>query len=287
MAELDAILSDYQPESELSRLSRTAGSGQAVPLSDDLWTVLRRSQDLAEASDGAFDVTVGPLVRLWRRARRMQALPKEELLAAARAATGYRHLELDERQHTAKLLLPDMRLDLGGIAMGYAVDEALSVLRKHGVARAIMDASGDIGASDPPPGENGWRVGILPLDADGPPSRYVLLANAAVTNSGDAFQFVEIDGIRYSHIIDPHTGLGLTDRGSVTVLARDCVTADSLATAVSVLGPERGLSLVEATPGAAAIFLRRPHHENELYESKRLSEFIIAPADGTDALEEE
>jgi len=254
-----------------------------VAVSDDLWTVLCRSQELSEASDGAFDVTVGPLVRLWRRARRMQALPKEELLAAARAATGYCNLELDERQHTAKLLLPDMRLDLGGIAMGYAVDEALGVLREQGVTRAIMDASGDIGASDPPPGETGWRVGIVPLDAvDGPPSRYVLLANAAVTNSGDAFQFVEIDGVRYSHIIDPQTGLGLTDRSSVTVLARDCLTADSLATAVSVLGPDCGMSLVEATPGAAAIVLRRPHGEIELYESQRLSEYAISPAEGTD-----
>lgn len=280
IAALDAVLSDYNPESELSRLSRTAGSGEAIPLGDDLWAVLRLSQDLSKRSGGAFDATVGPLVRLWRRARRMREMPKPGLMSAAREATGYQHLELDDERRTARLLKPGMRLDLGGIAMGYAVDEALQVLRERGVTRAILDASGDIGAGDPPPGEEGWRVGIVPLDgADGPPTRYVLLANAALTNSGDAFQFVEIDGVRYSHIIDPHTGLGLTDRSSVTVLAQDCTTADSLATAVSVLGPERGLSLVEETPGAAAIVVRRPDGEVEIHESSRLGEYrIIAPA---------
>src|SRR6185437_3752892 len=106
---------------------------------------------------------------------------------------------------------PGMRLDLGGIAMGYAVDEAMRVLREMGITRALLNASGDILAGDPPPGATGWKIGIAPLASkDGPPSRYVLLANAAVTTAGDAAQFVEIGGRRYSHIVDPHTGLGLS-----------------------------------------------------------------------------
>ncbi|MEX2114268.1 MAG: FAD:protein FMN transferase [Pirellulales bacterium] len=256
IAELNGMLSDYDPQSELSRLSRTAPATRGVPVSDDLWRVLAASQELAAKSDGAFDVTVGPYVRLWRRSKRQRRLPSVEQLDEARAAVGYKNLRLDPEQRTAQLLAPNMRLDLGGIAMGYAVDEALEVLCKRGITQALIDASGDIGASDPPPGKKGWTIAVIPLSAEGTPSREILLASSAVTTSGDAFQFVEIDGRRYSHILDPRTGLGLSDRSGVTVIARDCLTADSLATAVSVLGHAAGLELIEATPGAAAFIVQ-------------------------------
>jgi FAD:protein FMN transferase len=279
IAELDRVMSDYQPQSELSRLSATAGSGQAVPLSADLWLVLDRSQRLAERTDGAFDITVGPYVRLWRRARREKELPSDARLAEARQAVGYRNLRLDDERRTAELLAPHMRLDLGGIAVGYAVDEAMAVLGSQGIRRALIDASGDILVSDSPPGESGWRVGIAPLDAEGPPSRYLSLRMTAVTTSGDAFQHVVIAGRRYSHIVDPHTGLGLTDRGSVTVVARDCITADSFATAVSVLGPKRGLKLIDETPGAAALIVRNIDDEITTTASSRLADFERAADD--------
>ncbi|HVA51207.1 MAG TPA: FAD:protein FMN transferase, partial [Pirellulales bacterium] len=173
IAELDRILSDYKPDSELSKLSDTAGKGRAVPLGTDLWTVLERSQQLAERSGGAFDATVGPYVRLWRRARRNKEFPAAERLAEARAVVGYQKLKLDPSRHTAQLLAPGMRLDLGGIAAGYAVDQAMAVLRRHGIHRALIDASGDILAAGPPPGQEGWKIGIAPLDAAGPPSRYL------------------------------------------------------------------------------------------------------------------
>lgn len=254
--ELNKVLSDYDPQSELSLLSATSGSGKKVKLGDDLWRVLQRSQQLAAASDGAFDVTCGPLTKMWRSARRTKTFPPAERMAEARAAVGYRHLVLDPTTRTAELLVPHMRLDLGGIAMGYAADEALKIVTKHGIASAMIDASGDIVCSAAPPGEKGWKIGIAPLtESNGPPSRYVWLADGALTTSGDAFQFVEIDGRRYSHIVDPQTGLGLTTRSSVTVTAPDCLTADSLATAVSVLGPERGLKLIADTPGAAALIV--------------------------------
>ena len=159
-----------------------------------------------------------------------------------------------------------MRLDLGGIAMGYAVDETLKLLRERGISRALVDASGDIGVGDPPPGKLGWTIGVVPLSAEGTPSKQICLANAAVSTAGDAFQHVDIDGKRYSHIVDPHTGLGMTDRSAVTVIAPDCTTADGLDTAVIALGPRAGLALVEGTPGAAAFFVRAgrssPRHSN-------------------------
>jgi len=256
VAELNKVLSDYDPESELSLLSATAATGRRTKLSDDLWTVLARSQQLAEATDGAFDVTVGPLTKMWRSARRSKSFPPSERMAEARAAVGHRHLRLDATSRTAELTKPNMRLDLGGIGMGYAADEALRIIAQHGITSAMIDASGDVVCSAPPPGERGWKIGIAPLtESAGPPSRYVWLAHRALTTSGDAFQFVEIEGRRYSHIVDPHTGLGLTTRSSVTVVAPDCATADSLATSVSVLGLERGMKYVDTLPDVAALIV--------------------------------
>jgi len=275
VAALNTILSDYDPASELSRLSDTAGSGKWVPVSGDLWLVLCRAQELAAESEGAFDVTVGPLVRLWRRSRRQKELPSPERLAEALAAVGYKHLEVDPTKPVVRLAKSGMRLDLGGIAMGYAADEALEVLRSHGVSRAMIDASGDILLGDAPPGKEGWRIAVDPAADDDTPLGFVTLTNAAVTTSGDTFQFVEIGGKRYSHIVDPKTGLGLTDHSSVVVVAQDCITADSLDTAALVMGPEAALKLIEATHGAAAVILRTSaDHRAEVHQSSRMGQLL-------------
>jgi len=266
---LNAILSDYDPQSELRRLSDATSEGKPVPVSRDLWQVLTRAQALAEQSDGAFDVTIGPVVRLWRRARRRGQLPSPERLRPAMDLVGYRFVRLDVDSRTVQLLKPEMRLDLGGIAKGYAADQAIGVLRKFSANRAMIDAGGDIVLADPPPGKTGWRIALAPLEPRGPPSKVLLLANVAVATSGDAWQYVEIAGRRYSHIVDPRTGLGLTDHSSVTVVAPDGVTADGLASAVSILGPQKGLKLIEATPGAAAYIIRAPHGKVETYRSNR------------------
>jgi thiamine biosynthesis lipoprotein len=273
IAVLNGIFSDYDPNSELSRLSRTSGQGKAVPVSSTLWKVLVRAQEFAERSDGAFDITIGPLVNVWRRARRQQEMPGAELLAEMKARVGYKHLRLDPKQQTAELMVPDMRLDLGAIAKIYAVDEAIAVLKARGITRALVGGSGDMTASDAPPGLPGWRIEVAPLDTpDAPPRQIVYLKNRSIATSGDAFQRVEIDGKRYSHIVDPRTGLGLTDHSLVTVIADDGMTANGLSTSVSVLGPERGLKLVEETPGAAARVVRRPAHKTEQIESSRWKE---------------
>ena len=270
IAVLNSVFSDYDPESELSRLSRTSGSGKAVPVSRDLWNVLERARALSERTDGAFDVTVGPLVNVWRRARRKQELPGAELIAEMKARVGWQQMKLDPAARTVELTKPDMRLDLGAIAKGYAIDAALAVLRERGITSALVGGSGDMAAGEPPPGEAGWKIEVAALDAPGaPPAQVVFLKNSAIATSGDVFQHVEIGGVRYSHIVDPHTGLGLTDHSLVTILAAACITADSLATAVSVLGPERGLRLVEETPGIAAHLVRKPGEKIEFVESSR------------------
>jgi FAD:protein FMN transferase len=272
--ELNDILSDYDTDSELSRLSQTAGSGKAVKLGDDLWRVLERSDRMARETGGAFDVTCGPVVSLWRKARREGKLPDSGKLSEARQAAGYKKLRLNPRERTAQLLVPYMRLDLGAIAKGYAVDEALKVLRSRGIRSALVSGGGDLAVSDAPPGTNGWRIELAPIDATNAPAvGFVLLENAALATSGDVFQHVEINGVRYSHIVDPLTGIGLTDHSLVVVIAKDCLTADVLSTSASVLGPEKGLRFVESQDACARV-VRKPGEKIEMLESKCFGKFV-------------
>ncbi len=236
--ELDALLSDYRPDSELNRLCR-APAGTVVPVSQELFHVLRRAREISERTRGAFDVTVGPLVDLWRAARRSGRLPSDREVADARQRVGYEFVVLDEASRSVHLARDGMRLDLGGIAKGYAADEALEVLRRLGLGRALVDAGGDIRVGEPPPGEEGWRVG-----RSSGRSKPLLLSDRAVATSGDDYRFVVIEGRRYSHVLDPATGLGLTESRPVTVIARDALTADALATAGSVMSPETALRLL-------------------------------------------
>jgi FAD:protein FMN transferase len=274
LEQLNSIMSDYDTDSELSQLSRSSGEGRDVPVSDDLWKVLDRAQDLAHRSGGAFDVTVGRYVNLWRKARRENKMPDPARLAEAKQAVGYQHMRLDARRRTVRLVVPNMRLDLGGIAKGYGVDEALKALQNLGIKRALVAGGGDIAVGDPPPGKKGWRIELPPLDVtNAPPARFVLLSHAALATSGDLFQRLEIGGKRYSHIVDPRTGIGLTDHSLVTVIAEDCMTADSLTKVVSVLGPEPGAVLVERTAGAVVRVVRKPGEQVEVYESRRFSRF--------------
>jgi thiamine biosynthesis lipoprotein len=224
IAELDEKLSDYKADSELNRLCRT--HDQAVNISEDLFHVLEASEKLSRLTDGAFDVTIGPVTHLWRLGK----TPNAETMARV----GWRNLVLDRKHRTAELKLAGMQLDLGAIAKGYAADEALKTLRGLGVTRALIAVSGDIAAGDAPPGARGWRVGLEPAGGE------IILRNGAVSTSGDTEQFRQIDGVRYSHIIDPKTGLGLTSAIAVTVVARRGLDADPIATAVSVMGEERG-----------------------------------------------
>ena len=251
--QLNAIFSDYEADSEASRLSGLAPMDSPVSVSPDMWTVLAWSQKLNEQSGGAFDVTVGPITKLWRRARRQKRMPSEGRLQPALHSVGRSCVQLDDTTKAVRLTAADMRLDFGGVAKGYAADQALKSLQAAGITRALVNGGGDMVLGDPPPDGPGWRIGVAPLEPQDPPSHVLELDNCAVATSGDAWQFVEIDEIRYSHIVDPRTGLGVTRRSSVTVIARNGMTADALASAVCVLGPAKGLQLVERTCGAACL----------------------------------
>ncbi|MHC5006443.1 MAG: FAD:protein FMN transferase [Planctomycetota bacterium] len=248
LADLDGIMSDYRPDSELARVCRRAGPGRGpVPVSDDLGRVLEQARAVSAASDGAFDVTVGPLAQLWRRARRAGELPDPGAIDAARARVGWRSVLVDTKSGTLELTRPDMQLDLGGIGKGFAAGEAVELLARSGVSRCLVDLGGDIAAGDPPPGADGWRVAIASR-----PRHTLTIARQAVAMSGDTEQYLEVDGIRYSHIIDPRSGVGLTNRTAVAVIGPEAATADALASAISVLGADEGLALLEQFPGTSA-----------------------------------
>lgn len=252
VAKLNQIMTDYDPESELMRLCRQP-AGLQVHVSPELFEILAESRRIAELSAGAFDPTIGPVVRLWRRARRTEVLPTPEQIVHAQEAVGWRKFALDAKARTVTLLATNMQLDLGGIAKGYAADAALEVLREHGIRCALVAASGDIAVGDAPPGQGGWHVSIgTPFQREGR-ARTLTLKNAAVSTSGDSEQFVVIDGKHYSHIVDPRTGVGLTKRCQVSIIAPHATQTDALATAVSILGAERGAALIKAEPHASAI----------------------------------
>jgi len=253
IAELNSLLSDYETDSELSVLSRSSEQGSPeTRVSSDLWRILEASQAMARETDGVFDITLGPCVALWRKARREKQMPDPARLEAAREKVGYENLVLNPKNQSAKLLRFGMRLDLGAIAKGYAADEALKTLRARGINRALVAASGDIAAGDPPPCKKGWTIEIIGYDRPGgPPSGRAILANGGVATSGDLFQRVEINGVRYSHILDAATCLGMTNHALATVIAQNCFTADRLATACAVLEGEAALKLA-ARHGAAA-----------------------------------
>ena len=226
---IENALSDYRPASELMQVNRAAG-GPPVVVGDHLLSALAAARALAEATDGRFDPTVGPVVALWRRARREGRLPAPEETRSATSLVDWRDLRLDGEDRTAKLLRPGMALDLGGFGKGYAAHEAVKFLAAQGIPRALVGLGGDYAAGDPPPGTDGWKIGF----ADGAPP--ILLSNACVSTSGADEQFIEIDGRRYSHIVDPRTGVGLAPGPRFTVLAGEGGTADGLATAASVAG---------------------------------------------------
>ncbi|MDP6539082.1 MAG: FAD:protein FMN transferase [Planctomycetota bacterium] len=277
---LDARLSDYDPHSELSRLS-LAPVGEAVAVSEDLWRVLTEAERVHALSGGAFDVSVGALSRLWRSARRHGSLPDPERLERALAATGAHLLTLDPTSRAVRLHAEGMRLDLGGIAKGFALDEALAALRSRGLPRAMVDGGGDLLLGQPPPRRAAWRVAVETGAEAGSARVRLELANAAVATSGDGFRHAVIDGVRISHVIDPRTGAGLTDSPVSTVVAPSGMLADAWASALCVLGPTRGLKVLESLPDVEARLVCGKGARARSFESAGFPAAVVSsPPDG-------
>ena len=251
VAEIDAAMSDYKVDSELSQLSMSSGSGNQIQVSPELWTVLNKAKKIHRLSNGAFDVSFGAHALLWRRARFSQTMPPSRSLARAKEKSGMNHLLFHPDTRSLTLKPKGMRLDLGGIAKGYAADQALATLQSQGINHALVDGSGDMAMTKHPHSQ--WKIFIS--DKEDQTDQFIHMQRGAVATSGDSYQFIEINNNRYSHIIDPRTGIGVTNRCRVTIIAADAMTADSLASAVTVMGPNQGLQLIESLPDVEALIV--------------------------------
>lgn len=244
IAELEKIMSDYDPHSEVMRLTRNVKANSRTQVSSDLLEVLQISSQISRLSDGAFDPTVGHLSSLWRSARQTKTVPQEDKLSNALDVTGWKMFKVHSDESAVSFCKTGMRFDFGGIAKGYAADEAIAALAKAGITRCLIDASGDITVADAPPGRTGWRIAISHSQG-----QIVNVTHASVATSGDRFQYLDLNGKRYSHIIDPKTGWGVTDRRLVTVVSkaqkRPGTYADAWASALSVMPMKTAVPLME------------------------------------------
>lgn len=242
---LNEIYSDYLPDSELNRLCDASGTGEWVKVSETLFTILQNACRASEKSFGSFDVTMSPVIRLWRAARREKRLPDTDSLAAAKQRTGYKFIQFNTEQKSIRLQKPGMQLDLGGIAKGETAQRAYERLCQLGFPFTLIDAGGDIVAGDVPLNVAGWSVSINLPESEDLMNQQLLLRNKAVTTSGDLYQHLELNGVRYSHIIDPATGWALTNSRNVTVIAANGADADWLTKACSILPIKKALKMIK------------------------------------------
>lgn len=256
---VDSLMSTWKPASEISQLNAAAGTGEWTSLSQETLAVLLAAHAYAAASEGAFDITVGPLMHAWGFRGGERARPAAAVLDSARGLVGMAGLEVDSAGARARLAQAGAQVDLGAIAKGYGLDLAAAAMRRAGATAGMLDLGGNALVFGPPPGgREAWVIGILdPRDPDGSIGE-IRLREGAVATSGDYEQFFEADGIRYSHIMDPRAGAPARGVLQATVLAPTGLQSDALSTALFLLGPERGLGLLAhplADGAAAALVL--------------------------------
>ncbi|MES2647091.1 MAG: FAD:protein FMN transferase [Bacteroidota bacterium] len=252
------IFSDYIDSSELNRLCARAGSGSPVVVSPSLFDIILKSKIAYEKSQGTFDITLGPLTKLWRNARKNKLFPTDKMVKEKRILTGFNKVKVDTVTKTVELTVGGMQLDLGGIAQGYIAQKVIDFLQLNKLNNALVDVSGDITTIGKPPGTEGWTIGVnIPGDAEALLTRQLLVSNKTVTTSGDLFQFMEYNNKRYSHIIDPRTGYGITVQKNVTVIADDGTIADWLTKACSLLSKQKAKKLVRSVNAELLVVTRK------------------------------
>jgi FAD:protein FMN transferase len=275
---LNQIFSDYLENSEINTLCKTAKPLDWQPISADLFHLLNLSKAAFEASGGAFDVTIAPVIKLWRKARKEKQLPDDAVLKTALSKVGFKHLELD-KSPKMRFYTEGVSLDFGGIVKGFAAQEVVNILTNKGFPICLVDAGGDLAMGLPPPSKDsiktGWRIGVsVPNSENELISAFLYLKNQAVATSGDLYQSVEINGKTYSHIVNPKTGLGLTHRRNVTVIAPDGAQADWLATACSVLSIRKALKLVKKYQNVSVLILENRKGKIKHWQSSEMSKYL-------------
>ncbi len=281
LAELDAKFTDYQPTSELSKLSATAGLGQSVALSLDLAAILQQSQRFWKWSDGSFDITLGACTHLWRSSRKSTTLPAPSALAAASATVGMGKLKFSQDGHSVTLTQPGTLLDLGGIGKGFALDEITRLLKtQFHLENFLLDAAGQLAAIGHPPARDAWGLAIekLPSEPEDAPTLVLKLRDRHLATSGGLHQNVTIDGHTYAHIINPQTGLGLTYTVQASVIAPDATTADAATKAACLLPADLAQKKFTELPNVEARVLRQaPGQPQTTWQTPGWSKYL-APA---------
>ncbi len=255
MHRINDLMTDYDPNSPMSSLSRTAVA-DPVPVDADIFTVLSAAYHYSELSDGAFDITIGPVVKLWRKAKQEGKAPSEIELRKAQSLVGYKNLLLDAENQTVQFAKEGMSLDVGGIAKGYGIDKAVEALQNAGLLGGMVDIGGDLRCFGVPANKaKQWLVGLQDPTVDEDILMVLKTGDCAVATSGDYQRFVVIDGQKHSHIVNPATADSAQTLSSVSVIAPKAMDADALATSVSVLGKEKGLKLIESIENTEALLI--------------------------------
>ena len=271
--QLNLILSDYMPQSEINRLSSTVNTN--VPVSGDLFEILELSVAVSKKTDGAFDVSMGPIVALWRNSKKNGTIPSEGTIATAKQKVGFKKIKFLS-DNVVSLTARGMQLDMGGIGKGYAADKAIELLKELGVRSALVDMGGDVTVSGAPPNKEYWLLGFTHYDSNGTEIFTKLkLRDQGVATSGDLYQYFNIDGKRYSHIVDPKTGRAITNNIQVTTIAPTGTMADAYASALSVIGFGDGQKLLEQTPGLEAFMVADMPGAYQQWNSSGFLDYIL------------
>lgn len=270
--QLNLIFSDYLPQSELNQLTQQGKAMKWQKVSTYMSEVLHTSEEAARLSNGVFDITIGKLTHLWRKARQQQKIPDEAEIREALRKVGPSYIQINENNEV-RLEKEDMQLDVGGIAKGYAAQVVLALLKKKGFERVLVNAGGDITAGSAPPGKAYWTIGLNQAH-EGLPHvvKKLKLTDQSVATSGDLFRSFEWQGKKYSHIIHPKTGMALTNQREVTVLAKEGATADWLASACSILSIKEALALVREFPGTGIRILEKKGSQYFIYFNQAFEE---------------
>ena len=267
------IFNDYSSESEVGKLALQKNITD-IKVSDELFSMIIRSKDAWERSGKAFDITIGTLSQLWRKAKKENRFPSEAEIKAAKDQTGFKNFIINERSKTISFKNPGIRLDFGGIVPGYSAQKVIDFLRTKDINMALVDASGDIVMSDAPHGKDGWTVGInLPGNQNEIWDKKLELKNFAVSTSGDVYRYTIHNGIKYSHIIDPQTGYGVTSQRNVTVITKYGADADWLATACSILPIKKALALAKKEDAAILIAILKDE-KITIHKSKSFDKYF-------------
>lgn len=270
MQRIDADMSPYKATSELARLNAGAAS-KPVIVSDELFWLLKRSKDFSRLTQGAFDITFASAGFLYDY--RAHIKPGAKDLKQAVDAIDYHNIHLEPARHSVSFSKPGVKIDLGGIAKGHAVDNSITLLQKMGITNALVTAGGDsrvIGQRWGRP----WQIGIRdPRDKNRLVAK-IPLENVAVSTSGDYERFFDQDGVRYHHIINPKTGDSARELRSVTIIGSDATSTDALSTSIFVMGRERGLQLINRLPGIDAILV---DNKGRMHYSEGLERAAASP----------